>query len=104
MVILNCRGSLDRSVYRPGGESIHRHCEEQSDVAIHRAESVMADKDGSPRPDRSRLAMTGACHCEPQSGAAIHLAKFTFGTQRPDSSRLAMTSLRYFSVDQSESE
>jgi hypothetical protein len=36
---------------------IPRHCEEHSDVAIH-AESLKAVQDGSPRPDRSGLAMT----------------------------------------------
>jgi hypothetical protein len=41
--------------------SISRHCEEHSDVAIH-AKSVMALKDGSPRPDRSGLAMTNFRH------------------------------------------
>ena len=40
---------------------IPRHCEEHSDVAIH-AESVKAVKEGSPRRDRSGLAMTNRRH------------------------------------------
>ena len=38
-----------------------RHCEEHSDAAIH-AEAAKSTKDGSPRPDRSGLAMTNLRH------------------------------------------